>query len=409
MEKSRSSLTIIRNADLIGQDEHSIIRTRVFDNQLLAAHNQGETYVSVAPSRLWKPWLVSSLMIIEERLTTAFFMPKEKTLKKKLFSGIQPTGNLTIGNYAGAIKNWVKLQEIHDCIFCLVDLHAMTDRQNSQKFKEKCLDFIAMYIACGIDPEKSIVFAQSHVSEHAELTWVLNCFTYMGELSRMTQFKEKLMRQNNKNINVGLFDYPVLMAADILLYGTHTVPVGDDQKQHVELARDIAVRFNSVYGNIFEIPEAFIPDNGARIKNLLDPKRKMDKSNENPKTYIALADSPDSISDKIKGAVTDPSGEYKIGQDSGISNLITIMSAISDSSEIEIAKLYEGQGYSRFKKDLAEKLIDFLYPIQKRYHELRSDESILLNIIHHGAEKARRLASKTMRKVNDKIGLIPNK
>lgn len=327
--------------------------------------------------------------------------------KPVLFSGIQPTGNLTIGNYAGAICNWVRLQDEYECIFCLVDLHALTVYQDPKVFREKCYDFIAVYLACGIDPEKSTIFVQSHNPRHAELTWILSCSTSFGELSRMTQFKEKSEKQS-KNINAGLFGYPVLMAADILLYKASLVPVGEDQKQHVELTRDIAIRFNSRFGNAFVVPEVHIPRTGARVRNLLDPTSKMDKSSDNPNTYIALLDTPEQIRRKIKGAVTGSSGEYIIDNEcSGIANLITIMSAATGESAADIAQAYERKGYALFKQDLADRIIELLSPIQRRFKEQRKNEDNIRKIIRFGAERAMSVSVETLKDVGEKLGLIP--
>lgn len=358
----------------------------------------------------------------QERLSAVFFIVGQKVRlfllkweekmerrnkKPRLFSGIQPTGNLTIGNYAGAIRNWVKLQDEYFCIFSLVDLHAITVDQNPVEFRRKSYDFLALYMACGIDPEKSIIFVQSHNPTHAELTWILNCFTYLGELNRMTQFKEKSTK-HPQNVNAGLFDYPVLMAADILLYETDLVPVGEDQKQHVEIARDIALRFNRKYGQTFRVPRHFIPKTGARIKNLLDPARKMDKSNKNPKTYIGLLDSPDEIVQKIKGAVTGSAREYIIDDEtSGIANLVTLMSVVTDKSKKDVAEEYSGRGYVYFKKKLSERIIEFLKPIQNKYQTLRQNEDRINRIIKDGAAKAYSLSRNVLKRVYDKIGFIP--
>ena len=326
--------------------------------------------------------------------------------KPVLFSGIQPTGNLTIGNYAGAIRNWVNLQDEYSSFFCLVDLHALTVIQNPTDFREKCHDFIALYLACGIDPEKSTIFVQSHNPNHSELAWILNCFCSFGELGRMTQFKEKSEKQP-KNVNAGLFDYPVLMAADILLYDASLVPVGDDQKQHVELTRDIAMRFNKRFEYTFVVPEVHLPASGARVKNLLDPKRKMDKSNEHANTYIALLDSPEAIQKKIKGAVTGSGRAYMPDNEhSGITNLMTLMSAATGEPMSAIAEAYEGKGYSVFKKDLTDRIVALLIPIQHRFSELKKDEKYIRNVIRDGAEKAKARSEITLRKVTKKLGLI---
>ena len=279
--------------------------------------------------------------------------------KPVLFSGIQPTGNLTIGNYAGAIRNWLTLQERCSCIFCLVDLHALTTRQDPAELKGRCLDFIALYLACGLDPDKSIIFAQSHNPHHTELMWILNCVSYFGKLSRMTQFKEKAGK-HTKNINAGLFSYPVLMAADILLYDSDFVPVGEDQRQHVEITRDIAIRFNNLFGQTFRVPELHIPKSGAKIKNLLDPTSKMSKSHENPNTYIGLLDSGGDIRKKIKAAVSGSSGEYVADDErSGITNLMTIMYTVTGKSMEKIAAEYTGKGYAEFRMTWRKALSSF--------------------------------------------------
>jgi len=254
----------------------------------------------------------------------------ENRKRPVLLSGIQPSGNLMIGNYIGALKNWVELQDQYDCLFVLVDLHAITVKQDPADLRRRSFEFLCLYLACGIEPEKNTIFVQSHVPGHSELSWILNCFTYVGELNRMTQFKEKSTRHNT-NVNVGLFDYPVLMAADILLYGTDLVPVGHDQKQHLELARNIAERFNNIYGEIFTVPEPYIPKVGARIMSLQDPTSKMSKSDDNPNNYVALLDSPDIVRNKIKRAVTDSGSEIKYDESKpGICNLLSIYSAITE-------------------------------------------------------------------------------
>jgi len=324
-----------------------------------------------------------------------------------LFSGIQPTGNLTIGNYAGAIRNWLELQESCSCIFCLVDLHALTTLQDPADLRERCSDFIALYLACGLDPERNIIFIQSHNPHHTELMWILNCCSYFGELSRMTQFKEKAGK-NPKNVNAGLFSYPVLMAADILLYDSNLVPVGEDQRQHMEITRDIAIRFNSRFGRTFTVPDLHIPENGSRIKNLLDPTSKMSKSHENPNTYIGLLDTEELIRKKIKAAVTGSSGEYATDDErSGITNLMSIMSAVTGKSMEKIAEEYTGKGYAVFKGDLAESLIEFLRPIQSRFSTLRKDEGEILGIVRNGAERAGVISREMLNKVRETIGLIP--
>lgn len=324
-----------------------------------------------------------------------------------MFSGIQPSGNLTIGNYIGALRNWVALQGRYDSLFVLVDLHAITVRQDPMELRRHSYEFLRLYLACGIDPEKSTIFIQSHVPGHAQLTWILNCFTYLGELNRMTQFKEKYNR-NRSNVNAGLFDYPALMAADILLYETNLVPVGEDQKQHLELTRDVAARFNNLYGEIFTVPEAYIPEVGARIMSLRDPASKMSKSDDNPNNYIALLDPPQVVEEKLLSAVTDSGREIKVDKDKpGISNLLNIYSAVSGKPIDAIERDYAGSGYGRFKADLVEIIIGFLRPIQERYMELTTDQSYLDNILHEGAGQARQRSKVMLDKVHSVLGFIP--
>ncbi|MBN1351766.1 tryptophan--tRNA ligase [candidate division KSB1 bacterium] len=333
----------------------------------------------------------------------------EAPRKKVLLSGIQPSGNLMIGNYIGALKNWVKLQDQYDCFFILVDLHAITVQQDPIELRKRCYDFLALYIACGIDPNKNTIFVQSHVPAHAELTWVLNCYTMMGDLSRMTQFKDKA-KKHAKNINSGLFTYPVLMAADILLYQTDLVPVGEDQKQHLELTRDVAQRFNSIYGETFRIPEPFIGEKqqGARIMSLQDPQSKMSKSDENPRNYIALLDPPDLIRSKIKKAVTDSGTEITYEESRpAIANLMTIHRAISNEPFESLTERFAGKGYAPFKAELADMVVEFLKPIQARFKEIRSDKSELESILKAGAEIANARTQRLMRKVYKKLGFIP--
>ncbi|MCG0276719.1 MAG: tryptophan--tRNA ligase [Thermosediminibacteraceae bacterium] len=328
--------------------------------------------------------------------------------RKRIFSGAQPSGYVTLGNYLGAIRNWVELQDEYDCIYCIVDLHALTVRQDPNVFRERCYSFLAQYLACGLDPEKNVIYFQSHVSAHAELAWILNCYTYIGELSRMTQFKEKA-RKHKENINAGLFTYPVLMAADILLFKTDLVPVGDDQKQHIELTRDIAIRFNNLYGEVFKVPEAYIPKVGARIMSLQDPTKKMSKSDENENSYILVLDPPDAIMKKFKKAVTDSETEvrYDVERKPGISNLMNIYSAMTGRSFEEIEREFEGKGYGAFKKAVAEVVIEGLRPIRERYEELIADKGYLESVIRSGALRAEEEARKTLKEVYEKIGLVP--
>ena len=329
--------------------------------------------------------------------------------KKIIFSGIQPSGVITLGNYLGAIKNWVQLQYDYNCCFSIVDMHAITVRQDAAELRKRSLDLLKLYIACGIDPEKNLLFMQSHVPAHAELSWILNCYTYMGELSRMTQFKDKSKRHAD-NINAGLFTYPVLMAADILLYKTDLVPVGKDQMQHLELARDIAIRFNSLYGDVFTVPEGFIPKAGAKVMSLTEPTKKMSKSDPNSKGYISMLDDFNVIAKKIKSATTDSEGiiEYRENdpQKAGINNLLSIMAAVSGKSIDEVAKEYSGKGYGDFKKDIAEAVVEHIRPIRERYDELSNNKDYLLEVYKNGAERAGRMAYKTINKVKKKVGFI---
>jgi tryptophanyl-tRNA synthetase len=327
--------------------------------------------------------------------------------KPVLLSGIQPSGNLMIGNYVGALKNWAALQDQYDCLFVLVDLHAITVRQEPADLLRRCYEFISLYIACGLDPEKNTIFVQSHVPAHAELAWILNCYTAMGELNRMTQFKDKA-KKHESNVNVGLFDYPVLMAADILLYGAELVPVGEDQKQHLELARNVAERFNNVYGEILTVPEPYIPEVGARIMSLQEPTTKMSKSDANANNYIALLDSPKIISRKIKRAVTDSEGSIRHRPEKeGVSNLMAIYSAITGKSLAEIESDYQGEGYGKFKADLVDIVTQFLEPIQAKYEELRGDERALAAILARGAREARSRAEPMLKRVHEALGFIP--
>jgi len=330
---------------------------------------------------------------------------KEK--KPILLSGIQPSGHLCIGNYLGALKNWEILQKSHDSIFLVVDMHALTVKQNPAELRKRCLAYVAQYIACGIDPEKSIIVIQSHVPQHAELMWILSSMTYMGELNRMTQFKDK-SKKYSSNINAGLFTYPILMASDILLYQADLVPVGADQKQHLELARDLGGRFNSIYSDTFTIPEPYIPKSGARIMSLQDPVKKMSKSDDNLNNLIAILDHPDTIIKKIKRAVTDSGSEIKIKESNpGISNLIVLYSLISKKTTGEVENLFENKMYSDFKLELGELLVEFLRPIQKKYNDISSDKVYLDSILNKGAEEAYYRARKTLSKVYRKVGFIP--
>ncbi|KES17661.1 tryptophan--tRNA ligase [Gilliamella apicola] len=329
--------------------------------------------------------------------------------KPIVFSGAQPSGELTLGNYLGALKNWVSLQNEYDCVYCIVNQHAITVRQDPNKLRKATLDTLALYLACGIDPQKSTIFVQSQVPAHAELGWALNCYTYFGELSRMTQFKDKSSR-HSENINAGLFDYPVLMAADILLYQANLVPVGDDQKQHLELSRDIALRFNALYGDIFTVPEPFIAKVGARVMSLQDPSKKMSKSDENRNNVIGLLENPKDVEKKIKRAMTDsdepPVVRYDLKNKAGVSNLLDILTGITGKPVAELEKEFEGKMYGHLKTEVANQVIDMLTGLQAKYHQYRDDENYLLSIMQEGAQKARAKAEPTLKKVYDAIGFV---
>ena len=325
--------------------------------------------------------------------------------KKRVFSGTKPTGVPTIGNYIGALSNWRKMQDDYNCLFCVVDMHSLTVRNDAAELRKRCKSVLALYMAVGLDPEKSILYFQSHVAEHAMLSWVLNCYTYMGELSRMTQFKDKSAKNEN-NINAGLFTYPVLMAADILLFNTEFVPVGHDQKQHIEIARDIAERFNNVYGDVFTIPEPMISEVGARVMSLSNPENKMSKTDD-PSDYVSLIDPPEIVISKFKKAVTDSDREIKYDPTNkpGVSNLLTIYSAMTDISMAAAEREFEGVGYGDFKKRVGEATAEKLAPIQAEYNRLMADKGYLEAVAKDGAEKARRIAMKTYGKVAKKVGL----
>jgi len=326
--------------------------------------------------------------------------------KKTIFSGIQPTGCITLGNYVGALKNWVKLQDDYNCIFSVVDLHSITVRQDSADLRKRCMDFLCQYLAAGINGEENIVFFQSHASGHAELSWILNCFTYMGELSRMTQFKDKSAKHAD-NINAGLFTYPVLMAADILLYKTDLVPVGVDQKQHLELCRDIAIRFNHIYGDVFTVPEGFIPKEGARVMSLQDPTSKMSKSDPNVNGFISILDDTDTIMRKFKRAVTDSDGEIAFREGKhGINNLINIYSAVTGKTVDETVLEFQGKGYGDFKMAVGEVVASELKPIKERYDDLRKNKDYLEQIYKSGAERANKLSNRVLSKVKRKVGFV---
>lgn len=330
------------------------------------------------------------------------------TPKKRILSGIQPSGAVTLGNYVGALRNWVELQKSdeYECYFMLADLHTITVRQEAKVLRKNAIDLLALFLAAGIDPQKSPVFFQSHVPAHVQLSWVLNCNTYMGELSRMTQFKDK-SRKHADNINAGLFTYPVLMAADILLYQADLVPVGEDQKQHLEITRDIAKRFNNAYSETFKIPEPYIPKVGARIMSLQDPTQKMSKSDPNENAYILLLDKPDAIVRKIKRAVTDSGSEVCRGEGKeGIENLMSIYGAVTGKTMEETEAEFEGKGYGVFKSAVADAVVAALEPIQKRYAELTANRDYLEDVYRSGAQIAERTAFKTIAKVYRKVGFI---
>jgi len=329
--------------------------------------------------------------------------------KPIVLSGCQPSGQLTLGNYMGALKQWVSMQDDHDCLYMLVDLHAITLRQDPKQLFEACLDGLALYLACGIDPQKSTLFVQSHVPEHAQLSWVLNCYTQMGELNRMTQFKDKSAK-NESNINVGLYSYPVLQAADILIYQADKVPVGEDQKQHLELTRDIATRMNNLYGDVFRLPDPYIPEFGARIMSLQEPERKMSKSDTNPNNFIGLLEDTKKLTKKIKRAVTDSDEQANIyfnpQEKPGVSNLLTLLSLSTGKSVDALVPEYEDKMYGHLKGDVAEAVVALLSPIQQRYTEIRQDRAYLDEVMKNGANKASERAAVTLQKVYDAVGFI---
>lgn len=324
--------------------------------------------------------------------------------KKVLFSGMQATGNLTLGNYLGALKNWVTLSDEYECFYSVVDMHSITVRQDAATLRKRARALLTLYIAAGLDPEKNCIYYQSHVSGHAELAWILNCFTYMGELNRMTQFKDKSAKHAD-NINAGLFTYPVLMAADILLYQADVVPVGVDQMQHLEITRDIAERFNNIYGDVFTIPEAYIGKVGAKIMSLQDPSKKMSKSDENPNASIYLMDDADTIVRKCKRAVTDSEAQilYRDEQP-GVKNLIDIYSASTGKKPEEVVAEFDGKGYGDFKAAVGEAVVSVLKPLQEEVARLEKDKAYIDGIIKNNGEKAQYFANKTLRKVQKKIG-----
>ena len=325
---------------------------------------------------------------------------------QRIFSGIMPSGNLHLGNYLGALKNWVKLQDDYDNFYCIVDLHALTVPQDPKVLRTKIRELAALYLACGIDPEKSVVFRQSRVSGHAELAWLLNCVAKVGELSRMTQFKDKASRGGAESASVGLYAYPVLQAADVLLYNAHLVPVGEDQRQHLELMRTLARRFNGLYGETFVVPDIFVPETGARVMALDEPAAKMSKSSPTPASYIALLDEPDVVRRKIRRAKTDSGSEVKASPDKpAIANLLGIYAAMTGRKVAEIEADYEGRGYGDLKKDLAEVVVEGLAPIRERALALLDDPAAVDGLLDRGAERAREVAATTLHDAWAKLGL----
>lgn len=331
----------------------------------------------------------------------------EKTEKKVMLSGIQPSGDLTLGSYLGAIKNWAERAEEFDCYYFMADMHTLTVRQNPADLRRRTIEQLAQYIACGLDPEKNTLFIQSHVPQHAQLNWVLSCYTMFGELSRMTQFKDKSAR-NADNINAGLFTYPCLMAADILLYQPHFVPVGEDQKQHVELTRDVAKRFNGVYGDVFRIPEPYIGKVGARVMSLTSPENKMSKSDKDPNGCVYLMEPPEAIARKFKRAVTDSETcvRYDPKAKPGIANLMQIYASATGRSYEEIEREFDGRGYGDFKKAVGEAVVELCRPIREEASRLLADKAYLESVYRAGAEKASYIANKTLRKVYKKVGFV---
>lgn len=327
--------------------------------------------------------------------------------KKRIYSAVQPSGMLTLGNYLGAIRNFPLLQEEYDCLYCVANMHTLTVRQDPELLRERIYALLALYLACGLDPEKNILYLQSQVPAHAELSWVLGCYTYMGELSRMTQFKDKSSRHAD-NINAGLFTYPVLMAADILLYQTDFVPIGRDQKQHLELARDIAIRFNKLYGDTFKVPEPLISKQGAKIMSLQEPNKKMSKSDDNVNNFVLITEDPDKIMKKFKKAVTDSDGEIRYDEENkpGVSNLINIYGALKGLSTEEVEKAFAGLRYGDFKMAVGEACVETLNPIRARYEELMADKGYLDGIFKQNALRAGAYAEKTLKDVYEKVGFV---
>ena len=326
--------------------------------------------------------------------------------KKIVYSALKPTGDLQLGNYIGALRNMVKMQDEYNCVYMVADLHSLTVSNLPADLRRRTYDFMALFLAIGLDPKKCVLAIQSHVPEHSELGWILNCYTQFGEMSRMTQFKDK-SKKHPDNINVGLFSYPVLMAADILLYKPDLVPVGADQKQHLEIARDIAIRFNNIYGDVFTVPDGYIPKAGARIKSLQDPSKKMSKSDDNANAWVALLDDRDTIIRKFKRAVTDSGSEIRMSDDKpGVSNLITIYSAVTDKSVAEVEREFAGRGYGEFKLAVGEAVADALAPIKQRHDEIIGDKKDLERLYKEGAQKAEYIARKTYFKAMKKVGFV---
>ena len=327
--------------------------------------------------------------------------------KKIIFSATQPSGRITLGNYLGALRNWVALQDDYNAIYCVADEHAITVRQDPAALRRQSLELYAQFIACGLDPEKSIIFIQSHVPQHAELAWVLNCYTMFGELSRMTQFKDK-SASHADNVNAGLFTYPSLMAADILLYQADLVPVGEDQRQHVEITRDIAQRFNGIYGDVFTMPEAYIPKVAARVMSLSEPEKKMSKSSPNENSFVLVMDKPEAIMRKFKRAITDSEGGiYRSPEKPGVTNLIEIYSAVTGMTPEAVENEFNGKGYGVFKPAVGEAVVEALRPIREETERLLGDKGYLETLYRQGAEKAAALANRTLRKVHKKVGFAP--
>ncbi|MBR1709313.1 MAG: tryptophan--tRNA ligase [Clostridia bacterium] len=326
--------------------------------------------------------------------------------KQRILSGIQPSGTPTLGNYIGAMRNWKLLSDEYDCLYMIADLHSITVRQEPAKLRQQSTQLLALLMAIGLDPEKNVLFLQSHVPQHAQLSWVLNCYTYMGEMSRMTQFKDKSAKHSD-NINCGLFTYPILMAADILLYQANLVPVGADQTQHLEICRDIATRFNGIYGNVFTVPEGYFPKFGAKVMSLQEPTRKMSKSDPDD-CFISMLDNADNIRRKIKRAVTDSDSSiaYDPENKPGVSNLLTIQSALTGESMDAIVASYEGKGYGALKSQLTDVVIDTLAPIQDKFNQYMNDKAYLEQVWRAGAETASRLADRTLSKVMKKVGFV---